>query len=47
VLGVVLKLDDVVKAVGAAHEMTLRAAPHPAHVLDRLDEHSKQLATSN
>ena len=32
----VLELDDVVVAVGAAREMALRAAAHPANVLNRL-----------
>jgi hypothetical protein len=36
VLRVVLKLDDVVIAVGATHEMALRAAAHPADVLNGL-----------
>ena len=39
VLGVVLELHDVVIAVGAAHEMTLRAAAHPADVLNGLGWH--------
>ena len=39
VLRVVLKLDDVVIAVGAAHEMALRATAHPADVLNGLDWH--------
>ena len=39
VLRVVLKLDDVVIAVGAAHEMALRAAAHPADVLNGLGWH--------
>src|SRR3974390_1787656 len=39
VLWVVLKLDDVVIAVGAAHEMALRAAAHPADVLNGLSWH--------
>ena len=39
VLRVVLKLDDIVIAVGAAHEMALRAAAHPADVLNGLDWH--------
>ncbi len=39
VLRVVLELDDVVIAVGAAHEMALRAAAHPADMLNRLYRH--------
>jgi hypothetical protein len=38
-LWVVLKLDDVVMTVGTAHEMTLRAAAHPADVLNGLGWH--------
>ena len=39
VLRIVLKLDHVVVAIGAAHQMTLRATAHPANVLDRLYWH--------
>src|SRR4029077_10178306 len=37
VLRVVPKLHDVVMLIVTAHEMPLRTAPHPPHVLDRLD----------
>ena len=33
-LGIVLEFDDVVSAVVAAHQVGLRAAPHPADMLD-------------
>src|ERR1035441_3174806 len=39
VLRVVLEFDDVVIVVGAAHEMALRAAAHPADVLNGLSWH--------
>src|SRR5271157_1580863 len=39
VLRVVLELDDIVMAVSAAHEMALRAAAHPADVLNCLYWH--------
>ena len=39
VLRVVLKFDDVVIAVGAAHKMALRAAAHAADVLNGLGWH--------
>ncbi len=38
VLRIILELYYVVAAVGAAHEMALRPAPHPAYVLYRLDQ---------
>ena len=33
-LGIVLKFDDVVRLVVAAHQLGLRPAPHPPHMLD-------------
>src|ERR1035441_7771148 len=41
VLRVVPELDDVVVAVGAAHEMALRATAHPADVLNGLGWHGE------
>ncbi len=41
VLRVVLELDDVVIAVGAAHEMALRTTAHPADVLNGLGWHER------
>ncbi len=35
VLWIILELDDVVAAVVAAHQVRLRATPHPANMLDR------------
>ena len=37
-LRVVSEFDDIIVAVGAAHEMALRAA-HPADMLNCLDRH--------
>ena len=39
VLWVVLELDDIVIAVGAAHEMTLRATAHATDMLNGLGWH--------
>jgi len=39
VLRVVPEFDDIVIAVGAAHEMALRTAAHPADVLNGLGWH--------
>src|SRR5271165_771152 len=39
VLRIVLKLNHVVMAIGATHEMTLRAAAHTANMLNRLYWH--------
>ena len=49
VLRVILEFDDVIKAIGAAHQMALRTAAHLANVLDRLDQQitNQQLATSD
>ena len=33
-LRIVLKFDDVVRLIVAAHQLGLRAAPHPPHMLD-------------
>jgi hypothetical protein len=33
-LRVVLKFDDVVSLIVAAHQLGLRASPHPPHMLD-------------
>jgi hypothetical protein len=39
VLGVVLELDHIIMTIGAAHQMALRAAAHPADVLNGLGWH--------
>jgi hypothetical protein len=33
-LRIVLKFDDVVRLIVAAHQLGLRPAPHPPHMLD-------------
>jgi hypothetical protein len=40
VLRVVLELDDVKMPVAGAHQLSLRAAAHAPHVLDRFGWHS-------
>jgi hypothetical protein len=41
-LGVILELDDVIATIVAAHQVSLRAAAHPADLLNR-EDHSRAM----